>query len=782
MSATSIYFNGRMTRVPGAYSEIDASALESVGLGASGYVAILGTAVGGKPYSAIDTSDVPGTIQKSVRPGIAKTLFKSGDLLEAEALAFNPSIDENIKGAQLVYWAKVNQSTNSSTTLPNADGDSLTLTSIGYGYDTTQISVEVATGTVGGKLYTITYGDTEEVFDNIGVDAVFSLTYLASTPGEGFTTITAAVSAAAVTAAFTRTQAGLDSDISNPVDVVGYAAEAKIEVVSNSASDTAVVVELYGTDASADAIREQVTLTGITAVPTVNDFNDFHGCRVVSGTAIGTITVQNLSGGTAITTMAPATVTSALGVCTDMPVQGPVVCTTGTATCQRRVTLVGKNAAGVAQVETIQLNGTSNVTSTLSWSQLTYVAVGDLQAGVTLTVSGNAFALYYNTYDTLQKCANKTNQIPGMTWVNKRGELNFEMANMDIYAATNIKSAANPSFYATIYDAVQAITAGSALVVPTRAASATSAPSNTSNAVFLAGGNEGSAVAGSEGTPTATASDWEAALLVLTKLYVNTIVVMSGDPAVHALLAAHIAYMCGSGRMERDGVVGLCADDGGGVYTTNLPTKTEIKAQIMALNTRHLRCVAQKCERYNVAGVKTVFPTYYTAVLVAGMQAGSSVGTSLTHKYMNSISISADSTWHPKDDADEMIAMGLMFGEVMDGVGRRWVRNITSHLTTSNIAYTEASVNEAANYAAYSYRSQLELVVGAKGSSGTIVGADGAAREILRLLMDDVLTAWRSLSWLLTLDVLENSVEMAPVIPVNFVKSTIHLISVPQTA
>ncbi|MHC5035097.1 MAG: hypothetical protein ACYTFZ_08680, partial [Planctomycetota bacterium] len=72
MSATSIYFNGIFTRVPGSYSTVDISALDSVGISASGIVACVGTAIGGKPFSAVDPDDVAGTLQKSTRPGKAK--------------------------------------------------------------------------------------------------------------------------------------------------------------------------------------------------------------------------------------------------------------------------------------------------------------------------------------------------------------------------------------------------------------------------------------------------------------------------------------------------------------------------------------------------------------------------------------------------------------------------------------------------------------------------------------------------------------------------------------
>ena len=55
--ASTIFFNGRVIATPGSYSEVDASGLEQVGLGASGIVAIVGTAEGGVPASAYSRGD-----------------------------------------------------------------------------------------------------------------------------------------------------------------------------------------------------------------------------------------------------------------------------------------------------------------------------------------------------------------------------------------------------------------------------------------------------------------------------------------------------------------------------------------------------------------------------------------------------------------------------------------------------------------------------------------------------------------------------------------------------
>ena len=781
MSATSIYFNGRMTRIPGSYSEVDASGLDSVGLGASGYVAIVGTAIGGKPYDDIDLNDVPTTIQASTKPGKAKVFFRGGNLLKSESLAFNPSNDPVITaGAQKVFWLKVNKSTQSTATFANGDGSALVLTSEDWGFHTTQIAVQIATGTVGGKKYTITFEDTEEVFDNIGYTAVFKIKYLSSTPAQGFTTCTLAVSATALTAAFTRTQVGLDTDVTSPINVVGYAAAAKVEVVSSSTADITQIITIYGVSIAGVAIREDILLTGTTFVLSTNSFNDFHGAKL-SAACAGTVIVRNISAGTTITSFAPAALTKACGLCTDMAVSQSVVSIKSSSVSgARRVTLVGLSEGGLSQVETIKLNGTTYVPGTLKWSKLLYLAVGDIPAAMTITVAGTAVSCLYSTYDTIKKCADKFGSTVGFFTGSTAyfevltGNLSFEMSNMDIYAATSILSPLNPSFYSTLYDAVTAINSGSGLVTAARAAAGTSAPSNTTDPVFLSGGHEGSTTPGLEGTPYAVTADWQAAIDVLTKIYVNSVVVLTADPAIHAYLKDHCSYMCGAGRMERDGQVGLQ-----NAAMTGLASKTEIKSQVIALNTRHLRAVAQNVDRYNVDGELETMEPYFLAVMVAGMQAGASVGEPLTHKYLNGLAVYGASTWHPQDDADEMLEAGLMFAEVVDGVGRRWVRNITTHLSTSNIAYTEGSVNQASNYAAYNFRTQMEFYVGSKGFSGSIMAADGTARETLRQLMADVLTAWRSLDIDLVLDVMEVSVEMAPVLPINFVKNTIHLIAVP---
>ena len=77
----------------------------------------------------------------------------------------------------------------------------------------------------------------------------------------------------------------------------------------------------------------------------------------------------------------------------------------------------------------------------------------------------------------------------------------------------------------------------------------------------------------------------------------------------------------------------------------------------------------------------------------------------------------------------------------------------------------------------------MEISVGKPGFSGTINAAKGIAITTLGLLVDaGVLVQWRSLSFELDVDVLTIGVEISPTIPINFVKTTLYLITVQQTA
>jgi len=764
--ATSIFFNGRLISVPGSYSEVDASGLETIGLSASGIVAVLGTAVGGRPVSAITSVD---EIINITKPEQGNTIFKSGDLREAIPMLFNPSNDPDIQGgAQSVVAMKVNPATQSTASLANSYNTILDLTSADWGAFTSQTNVEVGAGTTKGVLLTITYEDTVETVDNLSGDIMFNLKY--TKPTNGWDTMTADVEpGGAVVCDATRALSGLDGSVTQ------LGGNDTLRAVSAAADITQQIV-IYGLDAAGAVQTETLSLTGTTPVNGTLTFSKVMGARII-GTTVGIVTLSDTTPTTILTIAAGAATSSGLALGASNYVANTTLGVIADGASTKDVVVVGKSTTGVFQMEKLTLTGAVAVVGVANFSEINYWAMGDVESARTVTASAEAGRTVPAVQNTLQKVSDyynsKFESSAGFVCVLTTALLSLDPVNLDVTTgaggAVSCLDPADPAFYADAYLVVDWITNNSQLITAAKTTSAVGgAPSVTTSPVYLTGGIEG----------TATTTDWQNAYNLLKTVFVNTCVPLTGDPAIHAMQDAHLAYMCGVGRKERDGLVGLM-----NTALTDVPTKTETKAQIVDLNSRHTRALAQAVDKYNTAGERAEFMPMFTACIAAGMQAGSTVGTSLTYKYGNVLGFRQATTWSPVDDAEEMIQAGLCFMENVSGVGRRWVRNITTHLTDNNLAYIEGSVNEAVNYSVYNFRTEMEIAVGKKGFSGTITQAESVARGILgELISENVLVDTRSLNIELLTDVLEVSLQIAPVIPINFVKNTIHLITVPQTA
>ena len=765
--ATSIFFNGRLISVPGSYSEVDASGLEAVGLSAAGIVAVLGTAEGGKPASVMTK---PSEFLRVRKPEAGRALFRSGDLREVMGLVFEPSADTDIPGGAVeVVAMKVNPAVQSAGQFPNAFGNALALTSLDYGAFTEQVNVAIAAGTTKGKLLTIQFEDQVEAVDDLGGDDIFQLKY--TKPTGGWDTMLARVNAGGVVRAdATRATLGKDSDITP------LAAPGTIEVVSSAAGDTTQQVTIYGLDGTGAVKAETLLLNGLTARVGTQAWGAAGVLgAAITGTTVGTVLVRASGGGaTVISLAAGASPVKGLvrGVC--MYANGAATIVADGASTSV-VILVGKSPTGATQLEKLTLAGAVPVVGAALWSEITAIVLGAVAVARTVTSSAIALLTTPATQNTMQKIADYANAraiagTGGFVATLVTSQTKMSPAELDVStAAVSCLDPANPGFRADLYALVNWINQNSELVSAVASAGATGgAPTNTTSAVYLQGGSEG----------TTLFTHWQQALNLLKQTNVNTVVVLTADPAVHAAADAHCAYMGGIGRSERDCVAGVM-----NAGMNGLATKTEIKAQIVNLNSRHTRVWAQNIDRYNSAGERQTFPPPFGAAVIAGMQAGAVVGTPLTHKFANILDFDQHNSWNPTDDAEELVQAGLCFCENVEGVGRRIVRNVTTHLSTDNLAFTEGSVNQAVNFATFNFRTNMEFAVGKKGFSGTVNAGKGVAINTLGLLVDNqILVAHRALNLELVLDVMEVSVEIAPVLPINFVRSILHLVTVRQTA
>lgn len=755
--ASAIFFLGRRINVPGAYSEIDASELGGISPGATGIVALIGTAEGGKPL------DASSTYADATRKEKIFERYRSGDLRKAGIFAFEPSNDEAVPaGAQRVVGVKVNPATQSTLTLPDSGGaDAMDLTSQDWGQFTEQINIDVANGSIQGKKYTVIFETTTEEFDDVGGDSILGVEY---TPGgDGYDNITGEITATKFISVADKQQAGLTSERSADIPATG-----KVEVQSDNAGDTSQKVTVYGLDASNEPLSEELSLNGTTTVTGSKDFAKVLSAKL-SASATGTVTVDDTST-TTLFSFSSGTTTRGLTEPTNMPVANMKPTVTASSDVSSDAVVRGLSPAGAAIAERVDLSSASTtpVTLTNDFSKITQLDLGDLAGGENITLDVTAAETLHTTFSTVQKVSDKLNSLDGFTADPKvDNPTSFKMTNAD-YEGTKSIDGAEADFYADLYFGIKALNDGSGLVDASRASGASLPPANTSSALYLSGG--------SEGTPSIT--EWQKAFSLLKERRVNIIVPLTEDPAVHAALASHLKERAGILRSEANGYVGIGESDGSG------KSKADIKSEIKVLGTRHISALAQEIERFDPdTGEAAWYAPWMYGVVAAGMQAGSDPGEPLTKKRPFVTDTRQDSTWNPVDDKQEMIDAGLMFSEKNDDVGIRFVRSVTTHLTDDNKVFTEMSANESANLAAFEFRKQMETKIGKRGLGGTVASIKGLANDTLsRLIDDEFIVAYQGLQVEQVGDVFPISVQIAPILPINFIPITIHLVAARSAA
>lgn len=758
--ATAIYFGGSRINLPGAYSVVDASALAGKSPGAVGIVALVGTAEGGVPLT------IDSTYADATRPEKILERYRSGNLRTAGQFAFDPSNDEAVPGgAQRIVAVKVNPSTQSEATLPDdSAADSVVLTSTGYGLFTAQDNIEVAAGTVQGKKITIRFETVEEILDDVGGDSVLSIIYDDDSNAGWDDGMTGAFTAAQFLASGTKTEIGLVTQRAADIPASGV-----VRISSSDAGDTTQTLTIYGLLAGA-VVRETISLNGVSAVAGTQNFVKVIGAEL-SAACTGTVTVlDDLTGLTTLFTIAPATLTRGIYTTTNMPVADDLFVTVDTDNATD-VILRGRSSTGALTFARVDLTAAATTpveVTSFDGGSITGIIAGDTAAARSITVTASAIKASASLFTTIQRLTDHLNARDGFTAsALVSNPTTFLLTDMDFAAAVALSTVA-VDFYANLYAFITAINNGSNIMTAERATGATAVPANTVAPVFLQGGVEGS--------PTIT--EWQQAFNLLKKRRVNIIVPLTEDTAVHALLAQHLRYRAGKGRSEANGYVGVGTSDGEG------QTKSAIKTQIRALGTRHISAVSQEVQRFDPdTGEATWYAPWMFGVISAGMQAGSPIGEPLTHKRPNVLDIRSDDSWTVEDDAEEMVDAGLMFAEKVDNIGVRIVRSITTHLADDNVAFTEMSANESANTAVFELRTAMEQRTGRRGLSGTVASMKGLANDTLSRLVDDgIIVAYRSLSVEQIGDVFPISVEIAPVLPINFIPITVHLVAVRAAA
>ena len=182
------------------------------------------------------------------------------------------------------------------------------------------------------------------------------------------------------------TAAGLDGEITGSV-----VAGSVVEVVSDDAGDTSVVVTVYGLDAAGLAQTEDITSdasNGTTPVAGTKVWSLICGASIAA--AAGTFGVTRPSAGaTIITGLATGTLTKGVDPTAITMNPNSVVRVYADGATVKKCIVVGTDAASAAQMEEFTLAGAGTIQGTKVFQALTLVISGDVEAARTITLEAN---------------------------------------------------------------------------------------------------------------------------------------------------------------------------------------------------------------------------------------------------------------------------------------------------------------------------------------------------------------------------------------------------------
>ena len=583
---------GGVTRRPGVYGSVDASALDQVAL-ETNVVAL----VGDWPFLAKATAISISSPRSMIE---LQPLYE--DLALAAKVLYNSALDDRVLGGpSRVILMNVQPTTQAAFVLDDSAGaNSIKITSKKYGFTGNQVSTSLA---VAGATFTFTFawnGISEEFqFDG---ETGMSLSYTGS-------------DAATMTVDYDNT-AGL---------IIAFTSAPKGEGVYTFGT---------GYDYPFDG---QITIDPDTTPTGSQTFT-----AIIEGTTA--------AGGT-----------------------------------NQSETLTFANSGGGAAQTTV--NHFTNVT------KITFAETGTQNPA--FVISGNSFNLSPSNFANVGAFVDRINDTANFTAVAGSPKTSkIPAGELDDQSAVTIKGA-TVELKAHQYTIMQKL-ASSALITPQRVGNL---PPVAQATAFLGGGNE----------TTASGTDWDDAFNALRSETPQIVWIDSNDIAIGQKLAAHCKYMAGQGGSECQGWYGQAANQ-------DLATT---KSNSAKLNSRFLWGLCyQEVDIIDPAGVVQRKGPEWQALTLAGIQAGTDVGTPLTFKRPNVLEVHENPSMKSDLEANRNLDFGLLFF-TKDRLGLRVERSITTYQEDDNPIFSEGSAVESINTSIRDLRNNLQKLVGNPTSTAT---------------------------------------------------------------
>ncbi len=337
--------------------------------------------------------------------------------------------------------------------------------------------------------------------------------------------------------------------------------------------------------------------------------------------------------------------------------------------------------------------------------EVQYVGSGTAPTSVSATVSGGTVTITLGSYtftsDALPTLARLVDAINATSdWTDRLVGPLVGVLTADLPAQTVPLSGGKGTF-SLRGKAYEYALANSAIATATAAGGTPSALPWT----FFSGGSEG---------PTPTVADWLNALSLAEGLEVHGIVVGTGDLAVLAAAAGHVMAMSDArNRKER---LLYCGPD---LQSSKAALMNAAKELVRGIGGSRVVVVAAEPKLVDArTGKLTVYPSYYTAAMLAGMKAGNRPEMPLTWKSLAIFGLSYD---YATEDLEDLLENGVVPVHYDAGRNKYVVtQGITSYTRDANVIYRKIAGMDIADYLNKKIRLRLQRFVGQVGDKLTI--------------------------------------------------------------
>lgn len=411
------------------------------------------------------------------------------------------------------------------------------------------------------------------------------------------------------------------------------------------------------------------------------------------------------------------------------------------------VTLTGLDEAGIAQVEILTFPAlTTDLTTVGEWSDITNVVLDTTddawEGNATLTCASGL--VLPTAGRTISGILGELGQLGGVTH-----------AVLDPRASAIVAEDADYTVGAVdAKTTAQTITAvNSETVLAFNASILVEAERGTSGTVIDLSSDLSAALTGGISTSPVGTTNWQTALDALVDQDVQHVVPMTTTAAVHALLAAHCNDSALQGY-ERNAWAGVAGSG----------TLASFISQVAALNSQYVTLVGDRVQLDHPNGTRPIKGPEYLALIGAAMQAGSPIGTPLSHKRPRIRA--AYQTWRPNLDADEAIRGGCTI--LRDRGGLSFNRVLTTHVSDDNVFKSEQSTFESLQACVRHVRAFLGDEVRAKTTGYATLLLARVSEALDNAVDNKIIASWRNLSLVEDGDVSYPQAQVVPIFANNF--------------